>query len=85
MGWLAEEESKKKSDRVKIAFQNSTRKWGRKPIKKVDEQIKKLYEEGRPIREIASQVYYWDSSRNKKYVSKSYVHKITQRFQGNSS
>jgi len=85
LGWMAEDESKKKSDRVKIAFKNSTKKWGRKPIKNVDKQIQKLYEDGETIREIASKVYYWDSSRNKKYVSKSYVHKIIQRFKGNSS
>lgn len=85
MGWLAEEESKKKSDRVRIAFKNSTKKWGRKPLKNVDKQIIELHKDGKTIREIASQVYYWDEQRNKKFVSKSHVHNIINKFKGVSS
>jgi len=81
MGWIAEDESKKKSERVKIAFQNSTKKWGRKPIKNLDKDIKRLHEEGCSVRDIASKIFYWDEQRNKKFVSKSYVHKIIKRFQ----
>jgi DNA invertase Pin-like site-specific DNA recombinase len=85
MGWLAEEESRKKSERVKIAFKNSTKKWGRKPLKNVDKRIKELHQQGKSVREIALLVHYWDSSRNKKFVSKSYVHKIIKRFKQLSS
>lgn len=85
MGWLAEEESRKKSERVKIAFKNSTKKWGRKPLKNVDKQIKELHDKGLSMRDISRQVYYWDEQRNKKNVSKSYVHNIIKRFKGSSS
>jgi len=85
MGWLAEDESKKKSDRVKIAFKNSTKKWGRKPLKSIDKRILELHNEGKSVRTIASEVYYWDTHRNKKYVSKSYVHKIIERLRVISS
>lgn len=80
MGWMAEDESKKKSERVKIAFKNSNKKWGRKPLEKVESQVIKFAEEGKTIREIANIVYYYDKNRNKKYISKSAVHKIIQKF-----
>ena len=85
MGWMAEDESKKKSDRVKIAFKNSTKKWGRKPLKHIDKRIIELHKQDKTIREIASLVHYWDKSRNKKFVSKSYVHNIINKFKGNLS
>jgi len=85
LGWIAEDESKKKSERVKIAFKNSTKKWGRKPLKNVDKRIRELYDQGKTIREIASIVHYWDTQRNKKFVSIGYVHKILQRFKGDNS
>jgi len=86
MGWLAEEESKKKSDRVKIAYKNRTQKWGRKPIgKKVEQEILQLYSEGKSIREIASSVTYWDKQRNSHNVSKSAVHKIIKLNTGTNS
>jgi len=83
MGWLAEEESKKKSDRVKIAYNNRTQKWGRKPIgKKTEEEVIKLHKEGKSIREISSTVVYWDKQRNSHNVSKSAVHKIIRLSKG---
>jgi len=85
MGWMAEDESKKKSERVKIAYKNRKKKWGRKPLENVESKVIKLYKEGKSLREISSEVYYWDSSRNKKYVSKSAVHKIIAKFKLNSS
>ena len=48
LGWIAEDESKKKSERVKIAFKNSTKKWGRKPLKNVDKRIRELYDQEKP-------------------------------------
>ena len=81
MGWLAEEESKKKSDRVKIAHKNSKKKWGRKPInKRVTNKIIELHNQGKTLREIAAEVCYWDQSNNKHQVSKSAVHKIIQDY-----
>ena len=85
MGWIAEEESRKKSERVKIAHKNSTKKWGRRPLENVDARVLELHKQGKSLREIASQVYYWDSSRNKKFVSKSAVHKIIKQIEGDSS
>lgn len=85
MGWLAEEESKKRSDRVKIAFKNSKKKWGRRPLKKVESRVMELYNQGKTTREIASLVHYWDKSRNKKFISKSAVHKIIKEMKGGFS
>lgn len=85
MGWLAEEESKKKSERVLAAYKNRKKKWGRKPLENVESTVIELYKLGKSMREIASEVYYWDSGRNKKFVSKSAVHKIITKFKANSS
>jgi DNA invertase Pin-like site-specific DNA recombinase len=85
MGWIAEDESRKKSDRVKIAYKNRTKKWGRKPLQNVETQVLELHKQGKSLREIASVVYYWDSARNKKFVSKSAVHKIISKFKEGSS
>ncbi len=83
MGWLAEDESKKKSDRVKMAIRKVNgvtksykgNKWGRKKLKKVDKQILELRNQGKTIRQISKAVYYWDNNNHKKYVSTGYVHK----------
>ncbi len=85
MGWLSEDESRKKSDRVKasvrkkkgITYTYKGNKWGRKPInKKVIKEVLELRKQGLSIREIAGKVYYWSNQRNKKQLSKSAVHKI---------
>lgn len=83
-GEQAEEESKKKSDRVKLAVRKINgvtksykgKKWGRKKQPKAEVQIKKLHKEGKKMREICEEVYYWDKSNHKKFVSIGYVHKI---------
>ncbi len=80
LGWMAEDESKKRSDRVKAAHKNSKKKWGRKPLDNIQERVLKLYKEGLSIRQISAQVTYWDKSRNKKNVSKSAVHKIIEEY-----
>jgi len=85
MGWMAEDESKKKSERVKIAYKNRTKKWGRKPLDNIESTVIELYKLGKSMREIASEVYYWDTKRNKKFVSKSAVHKIITKFKANPS
>jgi DNA invertase Pin-like site-specific DNA recombinase len=85
MGWLAEDESKKKSERVRLAVRKQKgitksykgNKWGRKPLgKKSVEEILRLYKEGKSMREISEEVFYWDKNNNKKQISKSAVHKI---------
>ncbi len=83
MGWIAQDESDKKSQRVKAAIRKEDgvtksykgNKWGRKSLK-VDGEILKLREEGKTIREIQQEVFYWDKNNHKKFVSVGYVHKI---------
>lgn len=85
----ANRESKVKSERVKLAVRKESgitksykgNKWGRKVInKKVYEQILELHEQGKNIREIAKEVFYWNASNHKKFVSTGYVHKIITMF-----
>ena len=85
MSWLSEEESNKRSDRVKasikyiegVAYSKKGNKWGRKKIsKKTVDEVLKLHKAGVSIRNISKQVKTWDSSRNEKSLSKSAVHKI---------
>jgi len=84
MGWLAEDESKKKSDRVKLAVRRvqgkptksyKGNKWGRKALR-IDERIINLNKDGATMREICDEVYYWDKNNHKKFVSIGYVHKL---------
>jgi len=85
-GEEAEEESRKKSDRVKLAVRKVNgvtksykgKKWGRKTLK-VNDKIIKLYKEGKTYREICEEVYYWDKSNHKKFVSLGYVGNILKR------
>lgn len=86
MGWLAEDESKKKSDRVRSAIRKINgitksykgNKWGRKSIttSRLKQQVVALREQGLSIREIAKQVYVYDKSNNKKLISYSLVYKL---------
>lgn len=85
MGWLAEEESRKKSERVKLAVRKvggitksyKGNKWGRKSMKKnIDKQIIELKKKGKTMREICKEVYYWDGNNHKKFISIGYVHKL---------
>lgn len=93
MGWLAEEESNKKSERTKNAVRREEgitksykgNKWGRKPLSQnVIEQIRKLRQEEKSISEICQEVYYWDNNNNKKFVSRAVVHKIISQKQTSS-
>jgi DNA invertase Pin-like site-specific DNA recombinase len=91
MGWLSEEESLKKSERVKLAIKKREgqtyskfgNKWGRKPLSQnVINEVLKLHKEGLSIRQITKQAFYWDKNNNKKFVSVAGVHKIIK---GNST
>jgi len=69
MGWLAEDESRKKSERVKIAYKNRKTKWGRKPIHTNKKKIVwELQNQGLSIRKIAKE----------SGVSVGTVHKLTK-------
>lgn len=83
-GWLAEEESKKKSERVKIAHANHKgSKWGRPGIpEKTRLEVVKLFKEGKSIRQISEAVVYWDKSRHERKISRGAVHKIITDFTG---
>lgn len=85
MGWLAEDESKKKSERIKASIRQKKgktishrgKKWGRKGLpKQTKEKIKELHKQGFSIRSIASQVKTTDKNHNMKPISKSVVHKV---------
>jgi len=85
MGWMGEDDSKKKSDRIKSAVRKKEGKptksykgntWGRKGLSKnTKKEILEQHRIGKSIREIADSVWYWDKNRNEKFVSKSAVHK----------
>jgi len=77
MAWLSEEESRKKSERVKIAYQNHKGKWGRKGLpEKTINEVLKMYNKGHSLRDIADDIYYYDKNRNLKKISLGAVHKI---------
>jgi len=86
IGWIAEEESRKKSERVKntvVKEQGITKsykgnKWGRKSIQtdRLRKEVLQLKEQGLSIRNIAKQVYYYDKNNNKKNPSIAFVHKL---------
>lgn len=85
-GEQAEEESTKKSQRVKLAVRKEEGKktlsykgkiWGRKPLSQnVINQVLELHQQGKSIRQISKQVYYYDKNNNKKNLSIAGVHKI---------
>ena len=105
-GEEAEEESRTKSQRVKLASRRicpkcgkknsgniktcikckenlediklvsyKGKKWGRKKLKRLDTRIIEAYQEGKTMREICEEIYYWDKSNHKKNVSIGLVHK----------
>lgn len=87
MGWLAEEESSKKSERTKSAVRRTNgitksykgNKWGRKSLSKnIIQQVLELHKQGISMRQISKQVFYWDKNNNKKQIALSSVHKIIQ-------
>jgi len=90
MGWIAQEESNKKSQRVKASIRTAPdgsktsykgNKWGKPEIKdKVREEILKLRNEGKSLRDINKEIYYWTKSGNKKFVSLGFVHKVLEEY-----
>jgi DNA invertase Pin-like site-specific DNA recombinase len=85
LGWIAEDESDKKSKRVKAALRNNNgvttsykgNKWGYHGVgEEADKQIIELHKQGKTQRQIAKEVFYWNKNRNKKFVSLGYVNKL---------
>lgn len=94
VGWMAEDESKKKSDRVKAAirirkdgktYSHKGNKWGRAslPTKTINRIIAK-HLEGLSTRQIAELVKTYDHNNNPNRISKSTVHKIVQEYLRNN-
>lgn len=84
-GWIGEEESGKKSGRIKLAvvkkdngtFSYKNNRWGRKPFpKQTIDRVLELADGGLSIRQISNEVNVYDKNRNEKKISKSSVHKI---------
>lgn len=86
MGWLSEEESEKKSARVKMAirrtpngtYSHNNNKWGRASVPtKTRNKVLELHSQGLSLREISNQVRFFpDENPNKKLIAKSTVAKI---------
>lgn len=67
-----------KSKIIKIngdTFSHNGKKWGRPKLGGVEDKILKLHKEGKNIRQICENVYYYKSG-HKKYVSVGFVHKL---------
>ncbi|MBI3518427.1 MAG: recombinase family protein [Bacteroidetes bacterium] len=84
-GWMGQDESQKKSERVRMAvkkrnngtFSYKGNKWGRKALpKQTIDRVLEFHQQGKSIREIASLVKIYDKNNNGKQISKSAVHKI---------
>jgi len=84
-GWIGEEESQKKSERIKLAVKKKGKqtvsykgnKWGRKafPLQTIN-RVMELHKQGKTVRQIASQVMVYDKNNNERNISKSAVHKL---------
>jgi DNA invertase Pin-like site-specific DNA recombinase len=82
----AEDESSKKSERVKLKVvrspdgvtrSSSGKKWGRKGLSsRVVSLVRDYSLQGKSVRWIASNVFYFDKNNNKKFLSVGAVHKI---------
>ncbi len=88
LGWIAEEESTKKSERVKLAVRkkgNTTisykgNKWGRKSIStQTKNKIIELHKQRKSIRGICKEIFTY-TKRGKKNISVGVVHKIIAEY-----
>ena len=89
MGWLGEDESRKKSERVKLAIRKKDKgtysykgnRWGRKPFpKQTRDRVKELKQEHPDwsLRDIAKECYYIDKNGNKKQMNHVSVKRILE-------
>lgn len=86
VGSIAEMESQRRSERVKIAYaryENDNRKykrWGRKQLpQRVIDEVLVLNKEGLSLRDIAKRVSYFDKNNKPKLLSVGSVHKIISK------
>ena len=84
-GWIGEEESTKRSERIRLAvvkrntgtFSYKGNKWGRKGLpRQTVSRVLELHRKGMSIREIAAVVKVYDRNKNERSISKSAVHKL---------
>lgn len=81
VGSLAQMESQRKSERTKMAYLNRSGRWGRKSLPKVTQQkIIDCYREGKSLRQISKEIYYYNKNNHPKKVSLGAVHKIVAEF-----
>lgn len=88
----AEDESTKKSERVRLKIKKGAdgvtrsvdgKKWGRRSLPdRVVKEVLDHKESGKSIRWIASNVYYYDKNKNQKNLSVGAVHKIIHENKG---
>ena len=86
LGWISEEESTKRSERVRLSMKKNKhgqtiskygKVWGRKKMgEKAKRKIIEMHNQGKTYREICNGVTYWDKNRHKRNVSMGVVHKI---------
>jgi DNA invertase Pin-like site-specific DNA recombinase len=76
VGSLAELESQRKSERVKIAHKNHKgKKWGR-PKYNLDNKIILLHKQGKTYKQIQEEAYFWDKNKHKRKISMGYISKV---------
>jgi DNA invertase Pin-like site-specific DNA recombinase len=94
-GWLGEDESKKKSARIRMAVKTNAKgqtisykgnKWGRKGVTpQCITKVLELRNKGNSIRQIADQVFIYDKNNNPRKISIGCVHKILTENSGENS
>lgn len=90
-GWIGEEESTKKSARIKMALVQKEgsktisykgKKWGRKSLpKQTINRVLELYGQGKSIRQIASLVMVYDKNNHGKNISTTSVFRTITEFE----
>lgn len=79
LSWVAEEESRKRSDRVKKAYKYGKHKnWGRPRIPYTDEQIYNVYLQEGTIRMAREKLPYKTKTGKKKFVSQGKISEVVR-------
>ena len=80
LAWIAEEESIKRSERVKKAYKYGNHpNWGRPGVPYTDEEILRVYEEEGSMRKASKRLPYRTKSGKKRFVSVSYISEAVKR------
>jgi DNA invertase Pin-like site-specific DNA recombinase len=94
LGWMAEDESTKKSKRIiastrvkdGVTISYKGNKWGRKSLStQIRNKVVSLHKEGMSIRNIANSVKTTDKNNNQKNISVGAVHKLVAEFKAKNS